>query len=148
MNKPEDYRLIVAHGSQKQDVISLLEQNELPVSDIDETKILFALTDDRDVIGTGGLEFFDDCALLRSLSIKKDWQGKGLGKFVTRQLEGICREKGVKLIYLLTSTAKDSFYKEGYQVIDRANAPLSIKNCSEFSTACSSMCILMNKSIS
>jgi len=147
MNKTEKHELIVAHGSLKQDVISLLEKNKLPVSDLDDSKILFALTDGDMVIGTGGLEFFDDCALLRSLSVKKDWQGKGLGKSITNQLEQVCRERGVTTIYLLTETAEGFFEKEGYRAVDRANAPLSIKNSSEFTTVCSSSGILMKKII-
>jgi len=141
------YQLVIAEGSIKKDVIALLEQNELPVSDIDDTKILFALTDGHKIIGTGGLEIFHDCALLRSLSVKRDWQGKGLGKSITHQLEHICRGKGIKHIYLLTETAEDFFNKQGYKAVDRASAPFSIKNSSEFTTVCSTTGILMHKSI-
>jgi len=141
------HKLVVAQGNLKEAVISLLEQNDLPVSDLDDTKILYALIDGPDVIGTGGLEFFHECALLRSLSVKKDCQGKGLGKLITRQLEQVSRAKGIKNIYLLTTTAEDFFGKEGYRVIDRAEAPLSIKNTSQFSTICSSTGILMTKRI-
>jgi amino-acid N-acetyltransferase len=141
------HQLTIAEGSLRDDVISLLEQNDLPVSDIDDTKILFALTEGDEVVGTGGLEFFHDCALLRSLSVRKDYQGKGLGKLITHQLEHACREKGIKHIYLLTETAEDFFNKQGYKVIDRASAPLSIKNSSEFTTVCATTGLLMKKSI-
>ena len=141
------HQLAIAQGSLKEDVISLLEQNKLPVSDIDDTKILFALTDGHKVIGTGGLEFFQDSALLRSLSVKKDYRGTGLGKSITHQLENVCREKGIKHIYLLTETAEDFFNRQGYKVIDRASAPLSIKNSSEFTTVCATTGVLMHKSI-
>jgi amino-acid N-acetyltransferase len=147
MNKALEYQFVFARGRLKQEVLSILEQNELPTSDIDETKTLFALSDGHSVIGTGGLEFFGDCALLRSLSVKKDWQGKGLGRFITGKLEQVCRERGIKNIYLLTTTAEDFFNKEGYLVMDRADAPLSIKNCSQFTTVCSSSGILMRKII-
>jgi amino-acid N-acetyltransferase len=147
MNKTQEHRLMVAHGSLKQDVISLLRQNKLPVSDLDDTKTLFALLRGKLVIGTAGLEFFHDCALLRSLSVRKDSQGKGLGKLITRQLEQICRERGIADIYLLTETAEGFFNKEGYRVMDRTNAPLSIRNSSEFTTVCSSTGILMHKRV-
>lgn len=149
MKQVEECKLVIAHSKPlKQEVISLLKLNELPVSDIDDSKILFALVDDGQVIGTGGLEFFSDCALLRSLSVKEDWQGKGLGKFITRELEKICREKEIAIIYLLTTTAKDFFTRQGYLAIDRNEAPLSIKNTSEFSSVCSSSATLMKKEIS
>jgi amino-acid N-acetyltransferase len=141
------HQLAIAEGSLREDVISLLEQNKLPVSDLDDTKILFALTDGHKVIGTGGLEFFHDSALLRSLSVKKDYRGTGLGKSITRQLEHVCREKGIKHIYLLTETAEDFFNRQGYKVIDRASAPLSIRNSSQFTTVCATTGVLMHKSI-
>ncbi|HET9825794.1 MAG TPA: arsenic resistance N-acetyltransferase ArsN2 [Chitinophagaceae bacterium] len=148
MKQVEEHKLVVADGILKQQVISMLKQNDLPVSDIDESKILFALLEDDGLTGTGGLEVFDDCALLRSISVKKNYQGKGLGKFITRELERICAEKEIFILYLLTTTAKDFFIKEGYQVIDRSGAPPSIKKTSEFSTVCSSSAILMKKNIS
>ena len=147
MNKTQEHRLMAAHGGLKQDVISLLQENKLPVSDLDDTKNLFALVDGDRVIGTGGLEFFNDCALLRSLSVRKNWQGKGLGKTITRELEQICRARGIPEVYLLTETAEGFFNKEGYEVMDRVDAPLSIKNSSQFTTVCSSTGILMHKKI-
>jgi len=147
MNKTKERRLVIAHGSIREEVILLLKQNGLPVSDIDDSKILFAFTDGDDVIGTGGLELFEGCALLRSLSIRRDWQGNGLGKTITRALEEICREKAIKEVYLLTETAEGFFKKDGYRVIDRVSAPLSIRNTSEFTTVCSSTGTLMYKSI-
>ena len=139
--------LALAQGNIRQQVISLLKQNKLPVSDLDESKILFALTEGPDVIGTGGLEFFNDCALLRSLSVRKDWQGKGLGKSITRQLELRCKDKGISTVYLLTETAEAFFNRQGYRVVDRASAPQSIKHSSEFTTVSSATGILMKKSI-
>jgi len=147
MNNIREHQLVAAHGALRQEVISLLKENELPTSDIDESKILFALTKGSYVIGTGGLEFFDDCALLRSLSVRPGWQGRGLGKIITRQLEQVCREKGVADVYLLTETAQGFFNKEGYLAINRADAPLAIKKCSQFITVCASSGILMHKNV-
>jgi amino-acid N-acetyltransferase len=147
MNIITEHKLVIASGSLKKAVIELLEENDLPTSDIDEDKTLFALIQNDKVIGTGGLELFGDCALLRSLSVRKDWQGKGLGRFIAQQLEQVCGESGIANVYLLTTTAEDFFRKKGYRVIDRANAPLSIKNSSEFTTVCSSTGILMHKII-
>jgi amino-acid N-acetyltransferase len=147
MNKIQESPLALAHGNVRQQVISLLKQNNLPVSDIDDSKILFALFEGPDVVGTGGLEFFNDCALLRSLSVRKDRQGKGLGKSITRQLEQLCKDKGIPAVYLLTETAEAFFNKQDYRIVDRASAPQSIKNSSEFTTVCSATGILMKKNI-
>jgi len=92
MNALEEYKLIPADNRLKQEVIDLLEQNSLPVIDLDDRKNLFALLQNDEVAGTGGLEFFDHCALLRSVSVKKDLQGKGLGKFICKELEKLSRQ--------------------------------------------------------
>jgi len=117
----------------------------LPTADLDENKVLFACLNHGSVIGTGGLEFFGDCALLRSISIKKDLQKKGLGKFIVAELEKIARQKGINCLYLLTTTAADFFAKEGYEMIVREKAPFEIKNTTEFSSVCPSHALVMRK---
>lgn len=148
MNTIPEYKLVTASGPLKQKALELLVENDLPTSDIDDSKSLFAVVHNDKVVGTGGLEFFDDCALLRSISIQKDFQGQGWGKFVVDELEKICRERNIDHLFLLTTSAKDFFIKQGYEVLNRNDAPLSIKNTSEFSTVCSSSAILMRKDIS
>ena len=140
-------QLVPAQGNLRQKVIGLLQENELPVSDLDEDKSLFALLQNGEVIGTGGLEVFADCAFLRSVSVKRHFQTKGLGKFINQELERIAKEQRVSCLYLLTTTAKGFFSKQGYEVIDRDDAPAAIKNTSEFSFTCSSSATLMRKCI-
>ncbi len=50
-------------------------------------------------------------------------------------------------LYLLTTTAKDFFNKEGYIVVNRDEVPEPIKNSSEFSSVCPSTAIVMKKEI-
>lgn len=142
------YQLVPALGDLRQKVIGLLQENGLPVSDLNEDKWLFALLQNGEVIGTGGLEVFADCALVRSVSLKRHLQTKGLGKFINQELEQIAKEQRIRCLYLLTTTAKGFFSKQGYDVIDREDAPAAIKNTSEFSFICSSSSTLMRKCIS
>ena len=100
------------------------------------------------MIGTGGLESFRDCALLRSISIKKDLQKKGLGKFIVDELEKMARQNGVNCLYLLTTTAAGFFVKLGYETIDRETVPIEIKNTTEFSSICPSTAEVMRKFLS
>ncbi len=144
-----DYTLIPADSTTlRQQAIDLLRQNDLPVSDMDENKLLFALVDQQQQLaGTGGLEFFDASALLRSVSVKKELQGKGLGKYINRELEKIVAAKGISSIFLLTTTAKFFFEKEGYVVVDRDTVPQPIKDSAEFSSLCPSTATVMKKEI-
>ncbi len=139
--------LLIKDVSQRNAAIELLKQNNLPVSDLDENKDLYALVEDQNIIATGGLEFFGDCALLRSVSVKKEEQGRGWGKIINGELEIVAKNKGVNCLYLLTTTAKDFFYKEGYIVVNRDEVPEPIKNSSEFSSVCPSTAIVMKKEI-
>ena len=61
MNKEiTEYLLLVNNKKDRISAIELLVQNELPVSDLDESKMLFVLKKDNSIIGTGGLEIFDN----------------------------------------------------------------------------------------
>lgn len=131
----------------RQQVISLLQQHKLPVSDIDGDKILYLLRDSEGVAGTVGLEMFEDCALLRSVSVIKEKQGKGYGQFMNNAIEQYVKDAGVNCLYLLTTTAKDFFDKQGYCVIKRDDAPEGVKQSQEFTSLCPSSAVVMKKKI-
>lgn len=132
---------------ERKGVINLLTEQKLPVSDIDGEKLLYALMYDGKIIGTAGLEIFEDCALLRSVSIAKDEQGKGLGKMINQQVENYAREAGINCLYLLTTTSKDFFEKQGYCVIKREDTPEAVIQTAEFSSLCPSTAVVMKKRI-
>ena len=133
--------------TQRQQVITLLQQHKLPVSDIDDDKILYLLLDGGEIAGTAGLDIFEDCALLRSVSVVKERQGRGYGKFMNDAVEQYAKEAGIGCLYLLTTTAKDFFDKQGYCVIKREDAPESVKQTAEFSSLCPATAVVMKKKI-
>src|ERR1044072_2535255 len=114
MESLKEYKIIVADAGLRPAIFALLKENNLPVADLDEKKILFACLNHQNVVGTGGLEFFSNCALLRSISIKKDRQKRGLGKFIVGELENVVKQHRLNSIFLLTTSAQDFFSKEGY----------------------------------
>lgn len=142
------YYIIHVTNNLKEEVIRILQENNLPTEDLDDNKKLFALVGENGIIGTGGLEFFDDAALLRSVSVTESYRGAGFGKIITLELESLCIEKNINSIYLLTETAGDFFEKLGYEVVDRNLVPEDIKKSSEFSVVCPSSAIVMKKMLS
>lgn len=130
-----------------QQAIHLLQQQHLPVEDIDDDKILYLFLDGKSVIGTAGLEIFEDCALLRSVSIVKEEQGKGFGKKLNEQVENYAKEAGINCLYLLTTTAKNFFDKQGYCVIKRQDTPEAVRQTTEFTSLCPSTAVVMKKRI-
>ncbi|HNU87819.1 MAG TPA: arsenic resistance N-acetyltransferase ArsN2 [Ferruginibacter sp.] len=132
---------------ERQEVFSLLTQQNLPITDIKEDTLLYFLLDADKVMGTAGLDIFDDCALLRSVSVVADARGKGYGKIMNEQIEKFAKESGISCMYLITHTAKDFFDRQGYCVIDRATAPDAIKQTEQFTGLCPSSAVVMKKTI-
>ena len=138
---------VAVSETERQQVIDLLQQQDLPVVDIDEDKVLYLLMDGDGVIGTVGLDLFEDCALLRSVSVIKEEQGKGHGKFINDEIEKYVKESGINCLYLLTTTARGFFDKQGYCAIDRSEAPFAVQQTAEFTSLCPASAVLMKKRI-
>ena len=138
---------IAVSENERRQAIELLQKHKLPVIDINEDKLLYLLLDGERIIGTVGLEIFEDCALLRSVSIIKEEQGKGYGKFMNEEIEKYAKESGINCMYLLTTSAKNFFDKQGYCVINREDSPASVKQTAEFTSLCPSSAVVMKKRI-
>lgn len=138
---------IAVSETERQEAINLLLQHGLPVSDIDDDKLLYLLVDGEKTIGTAGLEIFEDCALLRSVSVIKEEQGKGYGKIINDEIEKYVKESGINCLYLLTTTAKVFFDKQGYCVISREKSPEAVKQTAEFTSLCPASAVVMKKRI-
>ena len=127
---------------------NLLKESKLDVSDLKQANIrLFRLEENGETIGVGGLEIFSDQALLRSIAIRKEFQGKGLGKELVEQIESAAKESGISALYLLTNTAADFFKSIGYQTIQRDDFAEQLKQTSQFSGLCPISAICMMKVI-
>ncbi len=138
---------IALSEKERQEVFHLLTQQKLPVTDIKEDTLLYLLLDGDKITGTVGLDIFDDCALLRSVSVVEDARGKGYGKVLNAQIAKFAKESGISCMYLITHTAKDFFDRQGYCVIDRVTAPDAIKQTDQFTGLCPSLAVVMKKNI-
>lgn len=138
---------VAVTGAQREKAKALLIENKLPVADIDDDKLLYLLQDGDITVGTAGLEIFNDCGLLRSFSVVKNARGKGYGSFISSEMEKYAADSGINCLYLLTTTAKDFFDKQGYCVIKRDEAPEGVKQSQEFTSLCPSTAVVMKKKI-
>ena len=134
-----------AQGDEKE-TVKLLSQAKLPAQDLTLEKLehfLVAKATDGSVIGAVGVELYQDVGLLRSLVVHPAYQGKGLGKWLTREVESIAQQRSIKTLFVLTTTATEFFPKLGYQVIQRDRAPMSIAKTDEFKNICpvSAVCL-------
>ena len=143
MNETINYR-----PSQMSDLIAikaLLSQSDLPVTDIDENKIVFivAVNDKNALIGCIGLERYGADALLRSLAVDSGHRSKGIGHELFYRLLSTSLQYGVKDLHLLTTTAEKFFASSGFSVFARDEAPVLIKATAEFSSFCPSSSVYM-----
>ncbi len=123
---------------------SLLQSANLPTDDLDFTKhLLIGFYDGVNPVATGGLEIYNQFALLRSLSVKFGIRGQSLGSSITEQLINHARTKKISAIYLLTETAHAFFLKRGFQDVAREDVPQEIKVSSEFSHVCPTSAVCM-----
>ncbi len=128
-------------------VTGLLKQNNLPTSDITATTPLFALYDEGNLIGSIGLETYKEEGLLRSLCVAQEKRQSGVGNQLVSFIEDFARAKGIKTIYLLTTTAAAYFRKKEYQTITRNDVPDVLKQTSEFTSTCPASATVMKKDL-
>lgn len=120
------------------EVAELLRINGLPYQDLQlENNVLISYHDESgEMIGSGGLEFYADYALMRSVAVDAAHRGKSIGKGIVDDLLERAKQKSVREIYLLTETAHDFFTKKGFRDITRENVPEAVRASSEFKSVC------------
>ncbi len=129
--------------------LALLQAQGLPVSDITDEHLeqFFFVGPPDSPTGLVGLEIYGSDALLRSLVVGENARGKGLGSALTGYAERYAAPKGVRSIYLLTTTAETFFRRLGYRHIGRSQAPRSIQRTREFASLCPASSTFMVKSL-
>lgn len=141
--------LVQEAGEKDYDAItSLLQQNKLPVEDLDKSRIHFLLMlDGEKVAGVIGIEKHNDYGLLRSMATAAAYRNQGIAASLINELEQYAAKQRLKTIYLLTETAEKYFEKKGYSKINRDEVPDVVKASAEFSHLCPSSAIVMKKAI-
>lgn len=90
----------------------LLERNGLPTDDlVTGSAGRYVATLDGKRVGVGGIEQYDDHALLRSLAVDEPARGEGVGTALCGALAERARNRGVETCYLLTATAAASLLR-------------------------------------
>jgi len=71
-------------------------------------------------IGVGRAHFLSEGeAQIRSISVEPEWEGKGIGSIVLKELETIVTAKGAKRIIIHARNNAVEFYKKnGYEVVE------------------------------
>jgi len=125
----------------------LLTDAQLPIADLTETGPVrfWLMRDGESLIATVGLERYGNVAMLRSLVVRADHRGKGLGNAVLRQAEQQAITEGIRELCVLTTSAAALFARHGYDRIDRDDAPTVVQRSEEFRSLCPDSAICMIK---
>jgi amino-acid N-acetyltransferase len=84
---------------------------------------------------------------LRSLAVASTERSAGIGNALVNFIEDHAKEKGLKEIVLLTTTAAAYFDKRSYTSIERTNIPEAIKQSAEFRSTCPASATTMLKTL-
>lgn len=139
-----DIRL--ATGADLVAVLDLLGRSGLPVDGVAEhVDTLLVLPDGDRVVGSAALELHGDSALLRSVAVDPTVRGLGAGRRVTVAALELARERGVRDVFLLTTTAETFFPRCGFQPATRADVPPAVQQSIEFTSACPASATVLRK---
>jgi amino-acid N-acetyltransferase len=118
-------------------VLELLEEGGLPPDGLEERlpTILVARLEGR-IVGSAAVKLYGSAALLRSVAVRWDLRGTGLGRRLTESAVQISRALGAEEAYLLTETADHFFPRFGFKPIPRSEVPASVRRSVEFTSAC------------
>ncbi|HEV8362071.1 MAG TPA: arsenic resistance N-acetyltransferase ArsN2 [Gemmatimonadaceae bacterium] len=139
---------VTIRGARAEDlaaVRSLLSAARLPLDGLDEQfGEGYAVAESAgNVIGAEGIETYEDAGLLRSAVVHDSWRGRGIGDALTRDRLDWARSRGLREVYLLTTTAADYFPRHGFSRVDRASAPAAVQRSREFAEACPQTAVAM-----
>jgi amino-acid N-acetyltransferase len=127
-------------------VHSLLAQQHLPLDGVDDhVDTMLVARKGGQIVGAAALELYAEGALLRSVAVATDQQGRRLGHQLTEAALRLARSLGAPDVFLLTTTAERFFPKFGFERIAREEVPISVRASVEFQSACPASAIAMRK---
>lgn len=125
-------------------IIQLLDECELPLSDIVPGKQHFVVAEiDQIIIGCTGYEAYDQNGLFRSLAVKPLYRNMMIAHTLIDNIFALAQQQGIREFFLLTTTADKFFGNLGWEMISRTDVPENIGSTTEFSSICPSVAICM-----
>lgn len=125
-------------------VVRLLEAADLPTAGLSPGLRDFIVAEKSGrIVGAVGLEVYGEAALLRSAVVDPARRGTGLGGGLVGRLLELAKEKGVRQIYLLTTTAEEYFPRFGFAPVARDAVTPAVRASEEFKGACPDSAVAM-----
>jgi arsenate reductase len=126
-----------------------LRSAELPTEDLAASNGRFFSfrTLSGTLAGYGGFEARDGDALLRSILVKPEFRGRGIGRNIALLLMSRAFDQGARDAWLLTASAAPFFEKLGFKAAARDIAPLAIRHSPQAMSLCPASAPLLTRRI-
>ncbi len=125
-------------------VARLLTASNLPLDGVAEALSDFVVAEAGDaLVGVAGLEVCGDHALLRSVAVDPAWRAHGIGRALVTRVISDAEARGIRGLYLLTTTAERYFPSFGFRPIGREAVPDDVRATAEFRGACPASATVM-----
>jgi amino-acid N-acetyltransferase len=130
-------------------MLALLNASALPLAGIEQHihTALVARENGR-MVGCAAVEIYGSAGLLRSVAVAEARRGEGLGQRLTEAALELARERGVRNVYLLTTTAGAFFPRFGFVAIPRAELDPALGESEELRGACPASALAMRAPLS
>jgi ubiquinone/menaquinone biosynthesis C-methylase UbiE/N-acetylglutamate synthase-like GNAT family acetyltransferase len=134
-----------AVAGEREAVERLLSDAGLPTAGVaDQFEHGFVVAESNDgLVGAAGLETYGAHGLLRSLVVRPELRRRGVGEMLVVDRVECARSRGLKAVYLLTTTAAPFFARLGFSTTSRERVPDSIARSAEFAEICPSTATVM-----
>jgi amino-acid N-acetyltransferase len=127
---------------------AMLSASDLPADGIHEhVAELIVAKWAGETIGAVAIETAGHAALLRSLCVSPRHRGQTVGTRLLTAVETKAASRGVREVYLLTTSAAAFFEHHGFSRISRADAPAAIRSTRQFLSLCPSTAVCMRKTL-
>jgi amino-acid N-acetyltransferase len=100
-----------------------------------------------ELAAVAGLEACCETALLRSVAVRPEWRAHGLGRELVKRIVCLGEARGLRALYLLTTTAEHYFPRVGFERVERGAVPAEIAATLEFQSACPASAVAMRRAL-
>jgi amino-acid N-acetyltransferase len=140
----DDIRFAPAVPKDLGEIRNVLSALGLPADDVGAPHQTFLTARSGDaLVGFVGLELYGLAALLRSLAVVPTRHGEGLGRDLARRALAEAEARGVRDVFLLTTTAERFFERSGFARVEREHVPEPIRESPEFKSLCPANAVCM-----
>ena len=140
--------VVAATPADLPDILALLKASALPIAGIDQhVETTLIARDHGKIVACAAVEVHGQAGLLRSVAVEIERRGEGLGERLTKAALELARKRGVRDIYLLTTTASHFFPRFGFTAIPRAELDPALEQSEELRGACPASALAMRAAL-